>query len=70
LKKPGDSFKNREARISDNYIMKDIIKKCKKTKCTVNDAFLSVLGQTVNEYAKRRGEALKEIGFSSTYALR
>jgi len=70
LKKPVDSYKNREARISDSYELKPILRRCKSIKCTVNDAFLAVLGQTVNEYAKRRGEDLKEIGFSSTYAMR
>ena len=70
LKKPIDSYKNREARISKDYNLKDILKQCKANKCTVNDACLSVLGQTVNEYAKRRNEDIQEIGFSRTYAMR
>ena len=70
LKKPTNAYKNRRALISNDFSLKDIKKQCKKYKCSFNDAALAFIGQTINEYAKRRGETINDIGFSSTYSMR
>ena len=70
LKKPTNAYKNRRALVSDDFSLKDVKKQCRKYKCTLNDAFLAFIGQTINEYARRRGEDITDIGFSSTYSMR
>ncbi len=43
-------------KFSEDFCLKSFLKTCKKLKCTLNEATLSILGQTLKEYAKMNND--------------
>ena len=60
----------RKALISENFDSRTILKKCKENRCSFNDAVQSIMGQTINDYARRRKENIKQIVIASTFAIK
>ena len=47
---------DRELRVSKDIPMKQFLKACKRNDCTVNEATMAILSQTLKEYFAKQGD--------------
>jgi len=50
---------DRHCMLTQPYELSLFKKRCKDFKCTVNSAFLAILGQTIKHYSIARGEEIE-----------
>jgi hypothetical protein len=71
IKRDAPLIRNRLSRFSNDISFNGFKNSCKFFKCTLNEATLSIIGQTLKEYAMRRNDTnLSKIMMCTTFSLK